>query len=83
MPITTDIGEESSLLRIVDATLDYFGRIDILFNDAFETRGVEADPRLMQPAEIAEVVVILASDASFVITSSVINAFGRCSPLFG
>jgi NAD(P)-dependent dehydrogenase (short-subunit alcohol dehydrogenase family) len=54
-----------------------------------ETEGVRSafgqrleDQRLMQPAEIAEVALFLASDASSAITGTAVNAFGWTNPIF-
>lgn len=53
------------------------------FREAFDTRGRPDNPKLMFPAEIAEVAVWLASDASSAITGTAVDAFGGTNPLFG
>jgi NAD(P)-dependent dehydrogenase (short-subunit alcohol dehydrogenase family) len=48
------------------------------YRDAFNTTGRSENPKLMDPNEIAEVALFLASDAS-----SAIDSFGGSNPLFG
>lgn len=52
------------------------------FRDAFKTAGRSENPKLMDPDEIAQVAVFLASDASSAITGAAIDAFGGGNPLF-
>ena len=52
------------------------------FRDAFNTKGRSENPKLMDPAEIAEVALFLASDASSSITGTAIDSFGGSNPLF-
>lgn len=52
------------------------------YRDAFNTSGRSQNPRLMDPDEIAQVALFLASDASSAITGAAIDAFGRTNPLF-
>ena len=52
------------------------------FREAFNTAGRSENPKLMDPDEIAQVAVFLASDASSAITGAAIDAFGRSNPLF-
>ncbi len=52
------------------------------YREAFDHRGRDENPRLMDPAEIAELAVFLASDASSAITGTAIDAFGGTNPLF-
>lgn len=53
------------------------------FREAFNTAGRSENPKLMDPDEIAQVAVFLASDASSAITGAAIDAFGGGNPLFG
>jgi len=50
------------------------------FREAF--RGIGSDANLMRPEEIAEIAVLLASDASSAITGTAIDAYGASNPLF-
>lgn len=52
------------------------------YRDAFNTAGRSENPKLMDPDEIAQVAVFLASDASSAITGAAIDAFGGGNPLF-
>jgi 3-oxoacyl-[acyl-carrier protein] reductase len=52
------------------------------FRVAFKTPGRSENPKLMDPDEIAQVAVFLASDASTAITGASIDAFGGSNPLF-
>ncbi|HIF72323.1 MAG TPA: SDR family NAD(P)-dependent oxidoreductase [Dehalococcoidia bacterium] len=52
------------------------------FRAAFNTTGRAENPKLMDPAEIAEVALFLASDASSAITGTAIDSFGGSNPLF-
>lgn len=52
------------------------------YRDAFNTAGRSDNPKLMDPDEIAQVAVFLASDASSAVTGAAIDAFGRTNPLF-
>jgi NAD(P)-dependent dehydrogenase (short-subunit alcohol dehydrogenase family) len=52
------------------------------FREAFNTTGRSENPKLMDPAEIAEVALFLASDASSAITGTAIDSFGGSNPLF-
>lgn len=52
------------------------------YREAFNHRGREQNPRLMDPAEIAELAVFLASAASSAVTGTAIDAFGGTNPLF-
>ncbi len=52
------------------------------YRDAFNTSGRADNPKLMDPDEIAQVAVFLASDASSAVTGTAIDAFGRTNPLF-
>lgn len=52
------------------------------FREAFNSRGRAENPRLMQPEEIANLALFLASDASSAITGAAIDAFGGTNPLF-
>jgi NAD(P)-dependent dehydrogenase (short-subunit alcohol dehydrogenase family) len=52
------------------------------YRDAFNTTGRSENPKLMDPAEIAEVALFLASDASSAITGTAIDSFGGSNPLF-
>ena len=52
------------------------------FRDAFGSKGRAENPKLMRPAEIAELALFLASEASSAITGSAIDAFGGTNPLF-
>jgi NAD(P)-dependent dehydrogenase (short-subunit alcohol dehydrogenase family) len=40
--VQADLGKRQDLGRVVDATLDAFGRIDVLVNNAADTKGVNA-----------------------------------------
>lgn len=53
------------------------------FREAFNTTGRAENPKLMDPAEIAEVALFLASDASSAVTGTAIDSFGGSNPLFG
>lgn len=53
------------------------------YREAFNTTGRPENPKLMDPAEIAEVALFLASDASSAITGTAIDSFGGSNPLFG
>jgi NAD(P)-dependent dehydrogenase (short-subunit alcohol dehydrogenase family) len=53
------------------------------YREAFGSKGREDNPKLMQPEEIAELAVFLASNASSAITGTAIDAFGGTNPLFG
>ncbi len=53
------------------------------YRDAFNTSGKSDNPKLMDPNEIAQVAVFLASDASSAVTGAAIDAFGATNPLFG
>ncbi len=53
------------------------------FRSAFNTAGRSENPKLMDPAEIAEVALFLASDASSAVTGTAIDSFGSSNPLFG
>jgi NAD(P)-dependent dehydrogenase (short-subunit alcohol dehydrogenase family) len=53
------------------------------FREAFNTTGRSENPKLMDPVEIAEVALFLASDASSSITGTAIDSFGGSNPLFG
>ena len=52
------------------------------FRAAFNTKGRSENPTLMDPAEIAEVALFLASDASSAITGTAIDSFGGSNPIF-
>ncbi len=52
------------------------------YRDAFNTAGRADNPKLMDPDEIAQVAVFLASDASSAVTGTAIDAFGGTNPLF-
>lgn len=52
------------------------------YRDAFNTTGRSENPKLMDPAEIADVALFLASDASSAITGTAIDSFGGSNPLF-
>lgn len=52
------------------------------YRDAFDTSGRSENPKLMDPDEIAQVAVFLASDANSAITGAAIDAFGKTNPLF-
>ncbi len=52
------------------------------FRAAFNTAGRSENPKLMDPAEIAEVALFLASEASSSITGTAIDSFGGSNPLF-
>lgn len=52
------------------------------YRDAFNTAGKTDNPKLMDPDEIAQVAVFLASDASSAVTGAAIDAFGSTNPLF-
>jgi NAD(P)-dependent dehydrogenase (short-subunit alcohol dehydrogenase family) len=53
------------------------------YRDAFRTRGIHDNPKLMLPEEIANVAVFLASDLSSAVTGAAIDSFGGSNPLFG
>ena len=53
------------------------------FRAAFNTTGRAENPKLMDPSEIAEVALFLASDASSAVTGTAIDSFGGSNPLFG
>jgi NAD(P)-dependent dehydrogenase (short-subunit alcohol dehydrogenase family) len=52
------------------------------YREAFNNRGREDNPKLMQPEEIAQLGVFLASGHSTAITGTAIDAFGATNPLF-
>jgi acetoacetyl-CoA reductase len=52
------------------------------FREVFKTAGRSERPNLMEPSELAEVAMFLASDASSAITGTAIDAFGSSNPLF-
>ena len=52
------------------------------FREIFNTVGRSENPKLMDPAEIAEVALFLASDASSAVTGTAIDSFGSGNPLF-
>ncbi len=52
------------------------------YRDAFDSAGRSENPKLMDPDEIAQVAVFLASDASSAVTGAAIDAFGGTNPLF-
>ncbi len=52
------------------------------YREAFHSRGRADNPRLMESAEIANLAIFLASDASSAITGAAIDAFGGTNPLF-
>jgi NAD(P)-dependent dehydrogenase (short-subunit alcohol dehydrogenase family) len=52
------------------------------YRGAFNTTGRSENPKLMDPAEIADVALFLASDASSAITGTAIDSFGGSNPLF-
>jgi NAD(P)-dependent dehydrogenase (short-subunit alcohol dehydrogenase family) len=52
------------------------------FRTAFNTTGRDEHPKLMDPSEIAEVALFLASDASSAITGTAVDSFGGTNPLF-
>lgn len=53
------------------------------YRAAFGSQGRADNPSLMEPSEIAEVALFLASDASSAITGTAIDSFGSANPLFG
>ncbi len=53
------------------------------YREAFDSPGRSGNPKLMEPDEIAQVAVFLASDASSAVTGAAIDAFGGTNPLFG
>lgn len=53
------------------------------YRSAFNTSGRADNPRLMDPDEIAQLALFLASDASSAVTGTAIDAFGSTNPLFG
>ncbi|HCI86317.1 MAG TPA: hypothetical protein DHV68_05680 [Dehalococcoidia bacterium] len=53
------------------------------YRAAFNTSGKADNPSLMDPTEIAEVALFLASDASSAVTGTAIDSFGGSNPLFG
>ncbi|MAG97998.1 MAG: SDR family oxidoreductase [Alphaproteobacteria bacterium] len=67
----------------IDVTCICPGGVDTEgYREAFNHRGREQNPRLMDPAEIAELAVFLASAASSAVTGTAIDAFGGTNPLF-
>jgi len=50
--------------------------------EAYDSRGRADNPDLMDPAEIAEVAVFLASDAASAVTGTAVDAYGATNPLF-
>ena len=52
------------------------------FRAAFNTKGRSENPILMDPQEIAQVALFLASDASSAITGTAIDSFGGSNPIF-
>lgn len=52
------------------------------YREAFGTAGRADNPRLMDPDDIAQVALFLASDASRAVTGTSIDAFGATNPLF-
>ena len=52
------------------------------FREVFQTAGRSERPNLMEPSELSEVAMFLASDASSAITGTAIDAFGSSNPLF-
>lgn len=52
------------------------------YREAFNNRGREDNAKLMQPEEIAQLGVFLASGHSTAITGTAIDAFGATNPLF-
>ena len=52
------------------------------FRAAFNTKGRSENPTLMDPQEIAQVALFLASDASSAITGTAIDSFGGSNPIF-
>ena len=52
------------------------------FREVFKTAGRSERQNLMEPSELAEVAMFLASDASSAITGTAIDAFGSSNPLF-
>ncbi len=67
----------------IDVTCICPGGVDTEgYREAFNHRGRDQNPRLMDTAEIAELAVFLASDASSAVTGTAIDAFGGTNPLF-
>ena len=52
------------------------------YRSAFNTKGRSENPTLMDPEEIAQVALFLASDASSAITGTAIDSFGGSNPIF-
>ncbi len=52
------------------------------YREAFESKGKTENPKLIEPEEIAELAVFLASVESSSITGTAIDAFGGWNPLF-
>ena len=50
---------------------------------SLQKRAPDENPKLMDPSEIAEVALFLASDASSAVTGTAIDSFGGSNPLFG
>jgi NAD(P)-dependent dehydrogenase (short-subunit alcohol dehydrogenase family) len=68
----------------IDVTCICPGGVDTEgYREAFQSQGRAQNPRLMDPAEIAELAVFLAGEASSAVTGTAIDAFGGTNPLFG
>lgn len=51
--------------------------------EAFSNRGVEDNPKLMRPEEIAELALFMVSEQCTAVTGTAVDAFGGSNPLFG
>jgi len=52
------------------------------YREAFNSRGIEDNPKMARPEQTAALAVFLASDDSAVVTGTAIDAFGATNPLF-
>lgn len=79
--IATDVGDEADVGKAVDETVDRFGRIDVLFNNA----GISADGKPIEETDIAhfDQVVAINLRGAFLMAQRVYQQMAAQSPQGG
>lgn len=72
--VAADIGNSTEAQRLVEATRDAFGRVDILVNNAATSRGADRAPILQIPDDEWRRVIDMNLTGTFLITKAVGNA---------
>ena len=71
LPLVVDVSSEESVQNMVDRTIDEFGRVDILINNAAYARGPDRVPILELDPDIFQRVVDIKLAGSFLCTRAV------------